>query len=283
MPYALLGPALSLAGLILLYVSVNGLPATAVALFARAGRPAAGEQQPRQPAKSRGQTEPAAKKPAPRPRKQVSPQPETESASRPRKEARPPPPGPAIPGARPQTSPALRYPGLYFALVATLFAGLGSGFAIGRTTSTPPTRASVGAAQATPTAARAAGIAPGFVVTTTPAGDRRDCAAVHGSEYRSGGERAWYLENCYEVEAESITVWTVGTRFCPSGLAFAALAPLERVIEGRVLCAENGFLLPPESLHIAGPFACASGLVPAPRLLQPAGRRIEALELICND
>jgi hypothetical protein len=284
MPYALLGPALSLAGLLVLYISVNGLPATAEALFARAGRPATGEKRQTQRAGGRaGET--AKEKAAARPRREAKAPVEPPKAPRRRKEAAPP--ASEAPGATETLQPpvGLRYPGLYLALAATLFAGLGSGYAIGKASSPPPNEALVAAAQVTATPARSAGVAPGFVVTTTPEGDRRDCAAVHGSEYRSDGERAWYLANCYEVEAESITVWTIATRTCQSGLAFAAQGPLEPDLAGKVLCADGGFMLPPEVLRIAGPFGCEGGVMPSSRsaVLTLAGRRLPSTELGCPD
>jgi hypothetical protein len=210
---------------------------------------------------------------------------EPPKAPRRRKEAAPPASEAPAAAELPLPPAGLRYPGLYFALAAALFAGLGSGYAIGKASSQPPNEAKVAAAQETATPARSPGVAPGFVVTTTPVGDRRDCAAVHGSEYRSEGEREWYLANCYEVEAESITVWTIATRTCESGLAFAAQAPLEPALAGKVLCADGGFMLPPEVLRIAGPFSCEGGLAPSSRsaVLTLAGRRLPSTELACPD
>jgi hypothetical protein len=84
-----------------------------------------------------------------------------------------------------------------------------------------PTRAAGPTPALTPTLAPLASPTPLPTPTPTQTADRRDCAAIAGTEYRSESERQWFLANC----TGAVTSTPVSSASSPSPMRAATPSP----------------------------------------------------------
>jgi hypothetical protein len=179
------------------------------------------------------------------------------------------------------------------ALPLAFLAAVGSGYAVGRSDLPPVTRVLAGAmetptpppATAPPTARTASGQATAVAVP----GDRADCAAIHGTDYRSQSERTWYLSSCHELDGVTVTVWTVPEAYCRQGLAFTAVSvdtasSLDASAQGRTFCLDDSLLLAREGVTMGGPFGCPAGrkVKTVASGVAIGSRQLSLTELVCE-
>ena len=260
MPHVLLGPGLPLLGLTLLYLSQRGLPPRFAAVFRASGPPDSGAV--RRPTR----TPPLIR----RKRKRLFGWRRRAHEGQPR-----------LRGG-PSSRSAARVAALVFGFLAVGAAG----YLIGRGQS----EASLGASRTRDSGAVTA--SPTMLsVAATPVGtpamaplDRHECTAIRGSEYRSDAERSWYRGNCVHLTGVELSVWTVPTRACASGMLFTIIGTsgesVGETAAGRSFCVQDSILLSTDAFRIAGAYGCQQPLV-TPSVLAVSGRDMRVDEVTC--
>jgi len=179
------------------------------------------------------------------------------------------------------------------ALPLAFLAALGSGFAVGRSDLPSVTRALAGAeatgTPAPPAPSRTPRAAAVQATAISASGNRADCAAIRGTDYRSESERTWYLSSCHELDGVTVTVWTIPEAYCRQGLAFTvvgveAASSLDASAQGRTFCLGDSLLLAREGVTMGGPFGCPAGrkVKTVASVVAIGGRQLSLTELVCE-